>query len=88
MLSEVIVELDAGFSWALTWYTWRLGLCGQFTAICPEPPQYRQRRCARHRCFSASDNGPRRCVDSISIGVGPYLVMGLETCGGITTSDA
>ena len=88
MLLEVTIELDAWFSWVLTWYTWRLGLCGQFTNICLGPPQYRHRRCARRRYFSASDNDPRRCVNSISIGVRPSLVMGIETCGGVATTEA
>ena len=88
MLLEVTIELDTGFSWALTWYTWCLDLCGQFIAICHGRPQYRQRRFTRRRCFSASDNGPRRCVDPISIGVRPSLVMGLETCGGVVTTKA
>ena len=39
MLLEVTIELDVGFSWELTWYTWRLGFYGHFTSICPRPPQ-------------------------------------------------
>ena len=77
-----------GLSWVLTWLTCRRGLCGQFIAICPGPPQYRHRRFARRRCFSASDNGPRCHVVSISIGVGPSIKLGFDTCGVLATTEA
>ena len=41
--------------------------------MCPGPPQYKHRRFARRRCFSASDRGPRCRATSISIGVGPLI---------------
>ena len=64
------------------------GLCGQFTTICLGPPQYTHRGFARHRCFSTSNNGPRCRVVSISIGVGPSIKLGFDTCGGLATIEA
>ena len=48
-------------------FTCLLGLWGQFTAIFPRPPQYRHRWFARRRCFSSSDNSPRRRVVSFPL---------------------
>ena len=74
-----------GLSWVLTWLTFCLGLCGQFTIICPGPPQYRHRLFAQRRYFSTCDNGPRRRVISNSIGVGNSIKHGFDTCGGLET---
>ena len=63
-------EIDLGLVLTTTWFTCILGLWGQFTAICHGPQQYRHRRFARLRWSSSSDNGPRRRVVLISIGVG------------------
>ena len=52
-------------------------------AMCPGPPQYKHRRFARRRCFSSSDNGPRRSVISISMGVGISIGAGLRVCLGV-----
>ena len=38
-LREGGAEIEMGYSWALTWLTCCLGLCGQVKAICPGPPQ-------------------------------------------------
>ena len=52
-------------------------------AMCPGPLQYKHRRFARRRCFSSSDNGPRRWVISISMGVGLSIGAGLRVFLGV-----
>ena len=53
-------------------------------AMCPGPPQYKHRRFARRRCFSSSDNGPRRWsyrspwASAYPLGLGYVFALGLE----------
>ena len=52
-------------------------------AICPGPPQYNHKWFARHSGFSSSNNGPRRWVISVSMGVGLSIGTGLRVCLGV-----
>ena len=52
-------------------------------AICLGPPQYKHRWLVRRLFFSSSDNGPRRWVMSISMGVGLSIGTGLRVCLGV-----
>ena len=72
----------------LTWITFPIGVCGQVIAIWPGPPQYKHKWFSHRRCFSALHRDPRRCVESISIGVGPQLIAWIGFEGGVATIEA